>query len=95
MTQIDLVQQALSVSGGAMRPFQDDQTLRGHVLDPRSGVPVDAARLAWVTHASAAASDSLATALLVEGPVLPAIEGAYGGFQLDASTPVSTWPASR
>jgi thiamine biosynthesis lipoprotein len=96
VAQIDLVAQALSVSGGStMRAFKDGEALRGHVLDPQTGVPVDAARLAWVVHASAAASDSLATALLVGGPALPAIEGAHGGFQLDGSTPMRTWPASR
>lgn len=92
VAQVELVDSALSVSGGSMRGFDDGETLRGHVIDPCTGVPVEAARLAWVTHPSAAASDALATALLVEGPMLPVVEGAAGGFLQDAGSPVRTWP---
>ena len=57
-------------------------------------MPVEAGRLAWVRHASAAASDALATALLVEGPVLDEVEGATGGYMPQADASVRSWPTS-
>ena len=94
VSEVHLARGALSVSGGALRAHRDGTVLRGHVLDPRSGVPVEAARLAWVQHESAAASDALATALLVAGPSLPAVPGATGGFVASAEEPLSNWPLS-
>ncbi len=91
---IELAEGALSVSGGALRAYDDAGTARGHVLDVRSGVPVEADRLAWVRHASAAASDALATALLVEGPVLDEVDGASGGYLPAADADVRPWPTS-
>ena len=55
---------------------------------------VEAARLAWVLHDSAAASDALATALLVSGPLLPEVDGAEGGFLPEAGALVRPWPTS-
>lgn len=40
----------------------------GHVLDPRTGRPADAARGAWAVAPSGAVSDALATAALVMSP---------------------------
>jgi thiamine biosynthesis lipoprotein ApbE len=62
------------------------------VLDPATGVPVAATRLAWVRHASAAAADALSTALLVRGPTLPAVDGAAGVFLADADSAPVAWP---
>ncbi len=94
VSEVLLAHGALSVSGGALRAHRDGTVLRGHVLDPFSGVPVEAARLAWVQHDSAAASDALATALLVAGPSLLAVPGAAGAFVASAGQPLSDWPPS-
>ena len=94
VAHVALVSSALSVSGGTLRAYADGEVLRGHVIDPRSGVPVKAARLAWVIHASAAASDALATALLVDGPLLRSVDSARRGFLKDPDAPVRRWPAN-
>jgi thiamine biosynthesis lipoprotein len=83
---------ALSVSGGTRALWVDEDIGRGHVLDPATGVPVAATRLAWVRHASAAAADALSTALLVRGPTLPAVDGAAGVFLADADSAPVAWP---
>jgi FAD:protein FMN transferase len=89
---------ALSVSGGGFSTFTDSGTegggvQRGHVLDPRTGVPVAAERLAWVRHVSASASDALSTALLVAGPALAPVAGASGAFLADGEAIPEAWPA--
>jgi len=59
---------SLSVSAVWGRGFQDAAgNYQGHVLDPRTGEPVVAARLAAVVLPSAAESDAVSTALLVLG----------------------------
>ncbi len=105
---VSLVQGALSVSGGGFSVFDDVPTAgaegsasgdadvpvrRGHVIDPESGVPVEAGRLAWVQCEHAAGADALSTALLVSGPALPAVPGARGAFVAHADAAVEAWPA--
>lgn len=90
---IVLVDDALSVSSGSLRAFDDAGVARGHVIDPETGVPVAAHRLAWARHRSAAGSDALATALLVRGPALAPVGGATGAFLGDANAGVAEWPA--
>ncbi|MCB9898938.1 MAG: FAD:protein FMN transferase [Planctomycetes bacterium] len=97
LARVTLVDAALSVSGGLPDGFDDGAVTRGHVLDPRSGVPLPAARLAWVTASSAADADALSTALLVAGPMLPAFVDAAGrvasgGFVADADARPAAWP---
>lgn len=92
VAQVELAGAALSVSGGSMRAFDDHGVSRGHVIDPRTGVPVPAERLAWVRYETAAGSDALATALLVDGPDLRAPVGASGGFLARADARSSSWP---
>jgi thiamine biosynthesis lipoprotein len=93
IAHLELVQEALSVSGGSLRAFQDGDVLRGAVLDPATGVPLPAARLAWVRHPSASASDALATALLVRGPDLPPVDGARGAWLAAPDAVAVPWPA--
>ncbi|HTE06388.1 MAG TPA: FAD:protein FMN transferase [Planctomycetota bacterium] len=93
VAQIPLAHGALSVSGGGFSTFEDGGVLRGHVIDPSTGVPVPAGRLAWVLHGNGAASDALSTALLVRGAGLPAVDGARGGFMEDADAAPVAWPA--
>ena len=92
VARVELKRGALSVSGGSMRAFDDNGVSRGHVIDPRTGIPVPAERLAWVRYATAAGSDALATALLVDGPRLKATAGASGGFLPQAGALCSVWP---
>jgi FAD:protein FMN transferase len=49
------------------RSFTDGGTVYGHVLDPRTGWPVQGAVLAAVVSPSATETDALSTALLTLG----------------------------
>jgi thiamine biosynthesis lipoprotein len=65
---IELKDEALSVSAVWGKHFDAGGKRFGHVLDPRTGQPVQGAVLAAVVVASATESDALSTALLVLGP---------------------------
>jgi len=68
---VDLHDESLSVSGIGGKSFIDaDGNEQGHVIDPRTGRPTQAARVAAVICESATESDALATALLTEGSAL-------------------------
>ena len=68
---VDLQDTSLSVSGIGGKSFIDtDGREQGHVIDPRTGRPTQAARVAAVLCPSATASDAFATALLTTGPTL-------------------------
>ena len=56
--------QCLGVSGSQLQSLQADGQRYGHVLDPASGRPADAALLAAVVTGSAADADAFSTALL-------------------------------
>ena len=63
---VDLQNESLSVSGIGGKSFIDDASVeQGHVIDPRTGRPTQAARVAAVICSSATVSDAWATALLV------------------------------
>jgi len=65
---IDLHNESLSVSGIGGKSFIDPNgNEQGHVIDPRTGRPTQAARVAAVICDSATDSDAFATALLAEG----------------------------
>ena len=91
LLEFELVRQALSVSGGSLRGFDDGGVLRGHVIDATSGTPVPAGRLAWVLHDDPATSDALATALLVARDDLAPVDGAHGGWVDAADAELHTW----
>jgi thiamine biosynthesis lipoprotein ApbE len=64
---VDLQNESLSVSGIGGKSFIDaDGNEQGHVIDPRTGRPTQAARVAAVVCESATESDAWATAFLVE-----------------------------
>ena len=64
---IDLKNESLSVSGIGGKSFLDGEGKeQGHVIDPRTGRPTQAARVAAVICESATESDAWATALLVD-----------------------------
>jgi FAD:protein FMN transferase len=62
-----LQDQALSVSAVWGKCFKRNGKVYGHVLDPRSGQPVENALMAAVVAASATETDALSTAMLVSG----------------------------
>jgi thiamine biosynthesis lipoprotein ApbE len=93
VASIPLASGALSVSCDALAAFDDGGTQRGHHVDPQTGAPAEAGRLAWVLAGSGAASDALGTALLLRGPSLPAVPGASGGWVSGAGAAPSPWPA--
>jgi thiamine biosynthesis lipoprotein len=65
---VDLNETSLSVSAVWGKSFASQGQTFGHILDARTGRPSDRAELAAVNVPSAADSDALSTALLVEGP---------------------------
>ena len=72
---LDLQNESLSVSGIGGKSFIDEYGVeQGHVIDPRTGRPTQAARVAAVVCHSATVSDAWATALLV-APDLELPEG--------------------
>ena len=68
LATVPLRDEALSVSAVWGKCFQADGKTLGHVLDPRSGAPVNRALLSAVVLPSATDTDALSTALLVLGP---------------------------
>jgi thiamine biosynthesis lipoprotein len=68
LATVELRDESLSVSAVWGKSFQAGGKILGHVLDPRTGHPTDAAVLAAVVAPSATESDALSTALLTVGP---------------------------
>jgi len=64
---VPLKNEALSVSAVWGKAFESDGRVYGHVIDPRSGEPVQGAVLAAVALPSATETDALSTALLTLG----------------------------
>jgi thiamine biosynthesis lipoprotein len=67
LATVPLKDEALSVSAVRGKFFREDGKTFGHVLDPRTGQPADAALLAAVVLPSATETDALSTALLTAG----------------------------
>ncbi|HKQ40597.1 MAG TPA: FAD:protein FMN transferase [Verrucomicrobiae bacterium] len=67
LTVVELTNMALSVSAVWGKSFQIGDKTYGHVLDPRTGKPVNRALLAAVILPSATETDALSTALLTVG----------------------------
>lgn len=65
---ITLTEGGISTSGDAERGFWQDGRRYGHILDPRTGRPVEGRLSVTVTAPSAEAADALSTALYVLGP---------------------------
>ncbi len=65
--RIELRDTTLSVSAVWGRSFESGGRAFGHVIDPRSGEPVDRSWLSAVVNGSAMDGDALSTALLVRG----------------------------
>jgi len=69
LTELALTDAALGVSAVSGKAFRSGDRSYGHVLDPRTGEPVQRALLAAVTSPAATEADALSTALLVLGAV--------------------------
>lgn len=67
LATIPLCDEALSVSAVWGRAFRVGEKLYGHVIDPRTGRPVERAVMAALVLPSATESDALSTALLTLG----------------------------
>jgi thiamine biosynthesis lipoprotein len=72
---------ALSVSAAHGKAFTNSGIVYGHVIDPRTGWPSDAASSAVVTGPGSLECDALSTALLVLGAGwLPALRARFPGY---------------
>ena len=67
LATVNLKDESLSVSASWGKSFEANGKVYGHVLDPRTGAPVEGAVLAAVVLQSATESDALSTALLTAG----------------------------
>ncbi len=67
LATVPLRDESLSVSAVWGKFFAADGKIYGHVIDPRTGTPTQAAQLAAVVLPSATESDAFSTALLVSG----------------------------
>ena len=86
LTTIELRDAGLATSGGARRGFRIGGVLHSHVLDPRSGRPVDHVASISVVAPSAAEADALATMLGVE----PAVDAVAEASAMDLACLVVT-----
>ncbi len=73
--RVALHDRAMSVSEPSGRVVEREGRRLGHVLDPRSGEPVEGVRLACVVGASSMETDAWSTALLVLGARPPRMPG--------------------
>jgi FAD:protein FMN transferase len=64
---LQLADRALGVSGAGEQFFEEEGKRYGHIIDPRSGWPVEGSALVAVTAPTAAVADALATAFFVGG----------------------------
>ena len=90
---LTLSDQALSVSGSLGQWVEIGGRRYGHVLDPRSGLPLERRRQALVVARSAALAEALSKALLIlgekEGVALVAAQPGCEGMLVDADG--GTW----
>jgi len=79
---VPLCDESLSVSAVWGKSFQAGGRTYGHIIDPRTGSPTDAAIMAAVVLPSATETDALSTALLTSGlTCLPQITGLRPGMR--------------
>jgi thiamine biosynthesis lipoprotein len=67
LTTVDLCDNTIAVSSLAEKSFEANGRTYGHVIDPRTGWPVQQAVLSVVVVPGALLADALSTALLVLG----------------------------
>jgi len=84
---VELTNLTLSVSAVSGKAFTRQETIYGHVIDPRSGWPISGSAVAAAVSPSAAVSDALSTAALVLGSEASSL--------LSKHTGIAVWEASR
>jgi thiamine biosynthesis lipoprotein len=94
ITTVELENTALSVSAVWGKSFRVGKKTYGHIIDPRTGKPVQRALLAAVVLPSATDTDALSTALLTVGiqghRKIAALRKGMRSLVLDAAHKVST-----
>ncbi len=97
LPDMELRDEAMSVSAIWGRSFQSGKQTFGHVIDPRTGQPVESALLTAVVLPSATETDALSTALLTVGAaghnsisllrsgIRTVLVGADGKFEIGSS----------
>ena len=68
MTFVSLCDASISTSGDYERFYKKNGRRRGHIIDPRTGIPVDRMQSVSVIARSGIESDALSTTLFVVGP---------------------------
>lgn len=94
---IRLCQSALSTSSAFGRATEVQGRRFGHVIDPRTGWPLDAEAVAMVRHRSATVAEALSKALLIDGPQAEPIAARAGaqGLLLRPGAPPLCSPGFR
>jgi thiamine biosynthesis lipoprotein len=88
LARVRLVDRALSVSAISGRAFERDGQRVGHVVDPRSGLPVSHTALAAVVTRDATEAEAISTALLVLGAEgLDLVEREFPGAEAFVASP--------
>jgi len=96
LASIEIAAGAIATSGDYERFFEHDGRRYSHLLDPRTGWPVESARSASVVAPLCVVAGSLATiAMLLEADALPFLEGQSIAYvAVDASGGVHRKPAT-
>jgi thiamine biosynthesis lipoprotein len=69
LATVGLLHGSLATSGNTDQYFEQEGRVLGHILDPRTGFPVEGVRAVWVACPDPAEADALSTGLYVMGPV--------------------------
>jgi thiamine biosynthesis lipoprotein len=97
VAQVNLVEGALATSGDYERGFDHEGRRYSHLLDPRTGWPVQRWQSVSVVAPSCAAAGALCTTALLlesEAPALLAREGVWHLLQEAAAAPAAPAPSS-
>ncbi|HAM73164.1 MAG TPA: FAD:protein FMN transferase [Verrucomicrobiales bacterium] len=90
LLNVPLEETSLSVSAVWGKSFREGDEVFGHIIDPRSGMPVRHTRLAAVLLPSATESDALSTGLMTLGPEgaerIAASRPGFGGVTVGTGT---------
>lgn len=90
---VEVENESLSVSAVWGRSFRIGEKAYGHVIDPRTGMPVDGALLAAVVLPSATETDALSTALLTSPELMKSFASRRPALRCLVVTGSETSPA--
>jgi thiamine biosynthesis lipoprotein len=77
LTEVRLADRALATSANTMSTVRYGRAVRGHVMDPASGYPADAAVQTTVIARRSVDADALSTAMLVSGKRASGVEWSW------------------